>query len=185
MKTYNLEKIGLRGVYSKNTLEEVTQPSAIKTHLEEFAKKPEGTLVLTGPNGTGKTFALSATVQKYFQNGNYDARYFDAFELYEKYLEALQQFRSPDGLLKQINSYELFALDDLGVNRSVTDAYLLFLWKIISDRNRDGLGTLITTNLDRESMRKILGEAITSRLGEGVIIRMFGKDRREEKQVLV
>jgi DNA replication protein DnaC len=58
-----------------------------------------------------------------------------------------------------------------------------FLYWIADQRyeNRDTQGTIITTNLNAQSMREIMGDAFTSRVASGICIRHDGPDRRADK----
>ena len=165
------------------SLHEIIQSEQDKSELIEYAKHPKGFLLLTGSNGSGKSYAAEAI---YNANTPYklpcydhDLAYFVNFsELNQIYLNKM--FDS-EGLRTDLKRTKLLVIDDLCANENgVSDAFSNFLYSIIDYRwqERDKLSTIVTTNLNSEQMGKKLGPAFRSRVASGIRKRWDHPDRR-------
>lgn len=154
--------------------------------LEDFAKKPQGFVILQGLNGRGKSYAAMAIYQRNtpfkFPAYNNDLAWFiNQADLNMRYSEANEIYGHAISLLKQAQSSKLLVLDDLGT-RTPSPAFGDFLYALIDKRwnDRAVLGTIITTNLDSTKLRKDFGDAIFSRIASGRNYVVTGPDRRFE-----
>ncbi len=71
----------------------------------------------------------------------------------------------------------LLAIDDIGCVRP-SDWVLEAVYEITTQRRKNGLQTIYTTNLTPDQLRESFGGAIASRLLGGVVVEMDGNDRR-------
>ncbi len=118
----------------------------------EFAKSPEGWLILQGVNGCGKTH-LAAAVMNY----RYEAKQPALFVVVPDFLDHLRQAFSPDSKVsydqyfERIKKAPLLALDDFGEQSSTPWAQEK-LYQVINYRYNARLPTVITTTLSLQEM---------------------------------
>jgi DNA replication protein DnaC len=151
--------------------------------IEKFALKPRGFMVLSGKNGTGKSFVAQAI---YELHAPYKLPYYDkdvAYFVTQAKLNSDWLDQKHEGsvteMLTRLKGTKLLIIDDLGT-RTPTDAFMDFLFDLFDTRwnNRDKLGTIITTNLNSADMRLKFSDAIVSRIASGICMRFEGEDRR-------
>jgi DNA replication protein DnaC len=159
----------------------VDQPQEILNFLREFSLNPKGFLVLSGMNGTGKSFAARAV---YNCISPFELPAFDS-DIAIFISQAQLNFRFSEGkevhrILKEMCHVKLLVLDDIGT-RKPSDAFMDFLYAIVDHRfeEREKLATIITTNLTHGDMYDKFGSAFTSRVTSGECFRLEGKDRRD------
>jgi len=144
----------------------------------EWSAAPAGrNLVITGPVGTGKTWAALAAVRPHVEHGA-TVRFWPTVEL----LDQLRPGRSDSNVLELAVSCDLLVLDDLGVERP-TEWVAEQLYAIINRRWMDARPTVTTTNTaSSDDLAAHVGDRMRSRLvGSGaVVVRLAGHDRRRE-----
>lgn len=165
----------------------------IKTILSYF-HNPKGFMLLAGLNGRGKSFAAEAIAKdlSYYEIPHrhlppikgYDqdiAWFINQHDLNELFIEC-------EGKTKELSDKAkkcmLLILDDLGT-RSPSAAFLDFLYGVIDFRskNKEKLGTIITTNMNSTQMRQTFGDAILDRIGCDIIIKMEGHDYPDRRYI--
>jgi len=151
--------------------------------IEKFARTPLGFMVLSGKNGTGKSFIAKAIYELYapYKLPYYDkdiAYFVTQSKLNSDWLDQKQEGSATE-MLTRLKGTKLLIIDDLGT-RTPSDAFMDFLFDLFDTRwnNRNYLGTIITTNLNAEDMRLKFSDAITSRVASGICVRFEGQDRR-------
>ena len=130
------------------------QESLEKTHLSvlEFARSPEGWIVLQGVTGCGKTHLAAAVV-----NYRYQARKPALFVVVPEFLDHLRSTFSPDSkvsydqLFERVKTTPLLILDDFG-EQTTTPWAQEKLYQVINFRYNAKLPTIITT---RDSLEDI------------------------------
>ncbi len=150
-----------------------------KAELIAFAKCPKGFLLLAGSNGSGKSYAamciyrVNSSLELPQWNPD-EALFINQSELNEKWLNSDRKEWS-----EWCKDTRLLVIDDLGTRRP-SDAFADFLYAIIDYRwnEREVLGTIITTNLNSQTMREMFGSAIISRIASGIVKRWDHPDRR-------
>ena len=160
---------------------EMNQSEEDKNTLHEYAKHPQGYLLLSGTNGSGKSYAAEAI---YNMNTPYRLPQYDsdrAIFITQAALntECNSNLEERMLILDKYKNVKLLVLDDLGT-RKPTEAFSDFLYDIIDFRwrNRDELATIITTNLNSKEVRTMFGDAILSRIASNMIKRWEHEDRR-------
>jgi len=152
--------------------------------LQEYAKNPQGFVMLVGKNGRGKSYAA----MKIYQHNTpyalpaYDhdcAWFINQADLNLLFSEANETYSHATSLLRKACKPKLLILDDLGT-RTPSTAFGDFLYALIDKRwnERVDKGTVITTNLDSTKLRKDFGDAIFSRIASGRNYVVIGEDRR-------
>ena len=135
----------------------------------EFAKQPDGWLVLQGVNGCGKTH-LAAAIANY----QYEARKPAIFIVVPDFLDHLRSTFSPDSkvsydrLFESVKSAALLILDDYG-EQSATPWVQEKLYQMINYRYNARLATVITTCYSLEEIER----RISSRLADSKISKVI------------
>lgn len=136
----------------------------------DFAKNPEGWLILTGANGCGKTHLAAAI-------GNYRTSLGDQiiFETIPNLLDHLRETFGPDSLVRfdqrfsEIRNARLLILDDLST-QSMTPWAREKLYQLLDYRFNDEKPTVITTaeiidNMDARIRSRLLNREICTIYG--------------------
>lgn len=159
------------------------QPAEILEALKAYAVNPKGFMLLAGKNGTGKTFAAQTVFDEFFPR-DFHPEFQEKLFYTQADLNLLWQKQMADWgnclyILEKIVYSKLLVLDDIGT-RVPSEAFMDFLYSIVDKRYRekDSLGTILTTNLNAQSMREKFGDAFVSRVASGICFRLEGEDRR-------
>lgn len=149
--------------------------------VHKFVAKPRGYFLIAGRNGNGKSFTAKAIFDHFF-SPHLDNQFWNMAQLNMKWLNTYNQYGDTSYMLGEILKAPLLVLDDVGT-RKPSDSFMDFLYWIADQRyeNRDKQATIITTNLNSQSMREVMGDAFTSRVASGICIRWDGPDRRGEE----
>ena len=153
--------------------------------LEHFDTQFQN-LLLLGDVGTGKTF-LSNCIAKELLDTCHSVVYLTAFELFELLSKAVFGSNRSDDVYQQTYPYifdcDLLIIDDLGTElpNSFTVSQLFLC---INERILRKKSTLISSNLDMESLRNTYSERTLSRIISYYTIRQLpGKDIRLKKKL--
>lgn len=149
--------------------------------IKDFVAYPKGFLLIAGKNGNGKSFSARAIYDHFYHPHN-DNQFWNQAHLNMKWLEIYSEYGNTSYFLSQILKADLLVLDDIGT-RKPSDAFMDFLYWIADQRyeKRREVGTIITTNLNSQAMREVMGDAFVSRVASGICIRHDGPDRRSNK----
>lgn len=147
-------------------------------HVNEFVANPTGFFLISGKNGNGKTFTAEAIFGRFYHPQN-DNMFWNQADLKMKWQSLYAKYGSVDYFLEDIIKAPLLVLDDIGTT-TPTETFREFLYIIADKRHKKKHthGTIITTNLNSESMRGMLGDAFVSRVASGRCVRHDGPDRR-------
>jgi len=152
-------------------------PSALLSWMDRLADQ-SAALLITGPTGRGKTFAVHAVANELRQRGIRRQGIYGATE--RAHITRLTG--GSDYWSTQIREAQLVVIDELGASRDPATSRA-------SDPERAALRTLltrhpsksllITTALSSSDITAIYGEDITSRIAQDItVIRYNGPDRR-------
>ena len=160
---------------------QVVCDSAI-TFAENFDINHEN-LLLLGNAGTGKTFVSSCIANRALERGK-TVYYQTAYRLFELFEGA--KFGKGDeevhDIVKYVYDVDLLIIDDLGTE-FVTQFTSATLFDIINSRITAGKSTVISTNLNFETLSEMYSQRITSRfMGEYKILQTLGEDIRKIKR---
>jgi len=120
--------------------------AAIRFYLknfEDFYKKGVG-LMLVGPTGVGKTYAISAILKYIYEKYKVKGYFADTKELSIKLREAFAVGNHAQ-FIDTLTKYPILVLDDLG-NEVLSDWFREILVGLISRRYNDKRLTFVTTN---------------------------------------
>lgn len=145
-----------------------------------------GTLLLTGPVGRGKSCEAAGALRGCVLGCANSAELLRwHYTTYPNLNAALRPAHDDSHLeaLDEASTVDLLVIDDLGTG-SYTDWAAESLYRIIDARWSNDRPTIVTTNLDPESLGKLIGDRIASRLSEGTTVALAdtGDLRREGAQ---
>lgn len=158
----------------------------LRHNVEPWALKPHGTLLITGPVGTGKSHLGWAAVRPSWMAGRRVWAGTAAQLVGALRPDASQAYRRT---WDRVINTNLVYLDDLGAERQ-TDWSADQVAQVIHERWEHGRPMIITTNLvprakrdeDRPDLRDHLGERTYSRLtADTTAIRLTGDDLRRNR----
>ncbi|MBA7642510.1 hypothetical protein ES703_50205 [subsurface metagenome] len=130
----------------------------------DFAKSPEGWLVLMGQTGCGKTHLAAAIV-----NYSYQSKKPALFVVVPEFLDHLRSAFNPqskisyDQLFEGVKTAPLLVLDDFG-EQSTTPWAREKLYQVINYRYNARLATVITTRYSLQEILEEIESSISSRL---------------------
>ena len=166
------------GVNIRAVMERTLQ--TCRRYAYSFSEK-SGNLLFSGDTGLGKTF-LSACIARTVADNGYSVVYESAGHLFSKLERA--KFGGDEearGDAEKYTACDLLIIDDLGTEMGgqfVTSA----LYTLINDRLLSRKSTIISTNLDVESLTKRYSPQIVSRLrGDYTRVAFLGEDIRVKK----
>ena len=149
--------------------------------VQKFVAHPRGFFLIAGRNGNGKSFTARA-IFDHFHHPAHDHQFWNMAKLNMHWQTTFSKYGDTSYILSEILKAPLLVLDVVGT-RKPSDAFMDFLYWIADQRyeNRDKQATIITTNLNAQSMREMMGDAFTSRVASGICVRWDGPDRRGEE----
>lgn len=147
--------------------------------VEDFKEKSDN-LFFYGDTGMGKTF-LSHCIAHELLEKSYCVLYFSAYDLFEKLARYAFSKEESGGTMEDILSCELLIIDDLGTE--LTNSFVASsLFTCVNDRLIRQKSTIISTNLDLESLSQTYSERTVSRImGNYHMVKLTGKDIRLQK----
>jgi len=149
------------------------------TFAENFDVSHEN-ILLMGNAGTGKTFVSSCIANRALERGKtvYYQTAYKLFETFESAKFGKDDDEAPD-IVKYVYDVDLLIIDDLGTE-FVTQFTAATLFDIINTRIISGKSTIISTNLDFETLSDMYSQRIASRfMGEYKILQTLGEDIRK------
>ncbi len=153
-------------------------------YVKNFDSSDEN-LLLCGGCGLGKTFLSSAIANSLLEKGR-DVLYVSCnalFPILEDMHFGRDVSESSEYIVKKLDGCELLILDDLG-SEFVTQFTSAELFRIINNRLISGGKMIISTNLNRNMLKKTYNERIASRItGSFSIMEFLGEDIRSIKKL--
>lgn len=149
--------------------------------VEAFKEKKQDLILITGPAGVGKTYALYA-IYRHAYHTNRRVEYIDLREfLFNLKLQSGNNYFDNASNVQNISEFQgILLLDDLGSesgSKVTQEAVDIILSR--REKWREGL-TVVTTNLSMGEIGQVFDDRLASRLSGGTVIRISGKDRRME-----
>jgi DNA replication protein len=154
-----------------------------KSYAKGFSADKYNNLIFFGATGLGKTHLSTAIAKVVIENG-YDVMYDTAQNIFEDFQFERFGRNYQDTSESRTDKYfecDLLIIDDLGTE--VANQFTVScLYNLLNTRINKENSTIINTNLDRNDLRKIYTDRITSRLfGEFSAMLFKGTDIRELK----
>jgi len=173
---------GSKPFTQKAYMEQLMIP-AVGAYLNRFEEPGSHNLFLTGPAGTGKTY-LTACIAGKVMEKLHTCIYIGAAELFD--LAASVTFGRGEAeilaaRLDTVTHCDLLIIDDLGTE-FLTDLARTEMFSLISRRLSLGLSTIISSNMDLNTVEQAYGDRVASRIkGNYRILPFFGADLRLRK----
>lgn len=151
--------------------------------LQAYASSFKGFCILSGLNGTGKTYTARKLYNLYPSEDTDLKKFITLSTLFRTWKTQMAEWDNDNYLYQQYLRLEFLVLDDFGV-APPTPGFLNFLYDIINDRDerRDQVGTVITTNLTSDEVARDFGSRFSSRMNSGIKFRWSGFDRRNSPE---
>ena len=152
--------------------------STAKALLRADGKEPFN-LYIYGTTGVGKTFLTHCIAKEAMDMGK-SVLYFSAGEMFDTLADAAFG-RSGGAVRKLITESDLLLIDDLGTEM-LNNFTASEFFRIINDRIRMGLSTVISTKLTLKELGERYSERIVSRITSSYrMLKMAGEDIRIKK----
>jgi DNA replication protein DnaC len=169
--------------YEATTKEQRHVLSRCEKYANEFAKyRDDGAcLLLCGRVGTGKNH-LATAISKRLLGDGYSVLRVKASQYLDAYWA--KSFDERESWLKSMAAVDLLMIDEIGRSSSAKAAQDAF-FRIFDARYEAQLPSLIATNLNRDELIEVLGDATYDRLTQGGSIRLTFDwvSKRSEKAV--
>ena len=156
----------------------------IQQRLKQWSKiYPDtniSTILLLGTPGTGKTFNLECITSDLISR-DIGVIFTTAFEFNE---QCRKYHCSQDNVLTDFIDTEVLIIDDLGSEPMLNNVTVEYLYNIIDSRQRYNKATLISSNLELNTLLSRYGERTFSRLNNinlGLTINVLGDDLRRTR----
>lgn len=151
--------------------------STIKNGKSEKLNTPTNlteNLFLHGKNGGGKTFATLQFAKAWLKETNCDpeiqtqmVKFLDfrdfAILVRDKYSDKTDTKEIASSRFDDLKQFPLLIIDDFGTNSPSNSVFKHFC-EVFEVRYQNGLQTLITSNLNKQEIRSVVGEATYSRM---------------------
>jgi DNA replication protein DnaC len=146
---------------------------------KDFAVCPQGTLILHGTYGTGKTHLLAAICNETLHRYDTQSLFTTSTKLFAAIQQKIGNHEDHYALVERAVKIPLFVLDD--VDKAKWSEFREEVYfAIVDERVKRDLPIAVSTNR-LEELANFVGGAVYSRLKVGqVAIAMIGKDYREE-----
>ena len=154
-----------------------------RSYAENFGAFPHRNLLLYGPPGLGKTF-LSACIARVVSEHGFSVVYDSAPNVFARFETRRftpngEEGRQADADARRYLACDLLILDDLGTE-FLSPFFQSVLYELINTRLIENKRTVISSNLDRNELRKRYTPQVASRIeGEYLALAFFGKDIRQ------
>lgn len=151
-------------------------------YVSKYPAVTKNVLVFTGATGTGKSCLASAMARKAVLERGKSALVLTAYEFNSTCLNChLAPVDEKNKVIYDLLHADFVVIDDLGTEPMLKNVTLEYLQLVLDERTRNGLSTIVTTNLDASQLKERYGERIFSRLTDtkhSVFRRIPGNDLR-------
>ena len=154
----------------------------LKAYVKDF-ENHKGNVLFTGTAGVGKTFLSNCIARDLLERG-FGVVYVTAEELFAELSKNMYERENEGHDDSMVSTCDLLVIDDLGteLKNSFTRSKL---FAVINERLLKRQGTIISTNLNMETIAADYSERVSSRLISCYkIIHLFGDDIRIKKRLL-
>lgn len=146
----------------------------------DWLSNPQGTCLLSGKKGVGKTYMACAMIEHYTKGNKYRAYYYSALALKDIWIDERTNTNTPNRIKQLLNNCDLLVIDDLDKVK-MSETFFEFLTSIFDTRYYEERATICTTNLSQKEFRDHVGDSMASRIfaREGLVLEIDGDDLRE------
>ena len=138
-------------------------------------------MLLMGPSGLGKTYLMHAMARVLLQRGH-NVLLISAYRFLEAARKAYFTGRAEE--LDALMDADVLMIDDMGSEPLMENITIVQWFNLINERQQRGKGTVISTNLMEDELRRRYTERIASRLLNPLqcrLVQFLGDDVRRRK----
>lgn len=165
--------------YSQRELMNVIRKTC-QTYAEQYPAVPVKDMLLMGQSGLGKTFLMHAMAKVLIRRG-VNVLMVSAYKLLDIARKAYLSGNSE--AMEPLMDAEVLLIDDMGVEPLMENITIPQWFNLINERQLQGKGTIISTNLMEDELRRRYTERIASRLlsNQCTLLQFAGDDIRRAK----
>ena len=171
-------------VYDKNVVDNVKQTFILANNFITQPETKKLNFIIFGNTGVGKTYLSECMLSKALEK-NLLPIFVSAYNLSEMFLKYhVASVDEKNNIIAPYLTCDLLIIDDLGSERILNNVTREYLYIIFSERTKNNLKTVISTNLTPDAIMDVYDERIFSRLvnkRESVLINLTGSDLRLKK----
>ena len=158
---------------------------SVKNKLVEWAEKfpnvKKKNILIYGSTGVGKTYITQCLANEMLKQ-KCSVCFVSAFDMNNMFLKYHTTFDiTKSSYIEPLIQSDILFIDDLGTEQIMKNVTLNYLYNVLSERERFGRATIITTNFDMDNIRARYDERIHSRLSNKRIcfgVKIDGDDLR-------
>ena len=163
--------------YSQRDLMNVIRKTC-EQYAENYPDVPVKDMLLMGQSGLGKTFLMHAMAKKLIQRGQ-NVLIISAYKFLDVARKAYMSGNVEE--LDTLMDADVLMIDDMGVEPLMENITIPQWFNLINERQLRGKGTILSTNLMEDELRRRYTERIASRLMNNTqcrLVQFAGEDVR-------
>jgi len=167
--------------YSQRDLMNVIRKTC-EQYAENYPSVPVKDMLLMGQSGLGKTFLMHAMAKKLIQRGQ-NVLIISAYKFLDVARKAYMSGNVEE--LDALMDADVLMIDDMGVEPLMENITIPQWFNLINERQLRGKGTILSTNLMEDELRRRYTERIASRLMNNTqckLVQFAGEDVRRRVQ---
>lgn len=169
-KTYEENKKMISGAqhfslgsrFEKANLSDWIASDSLRERIISWLRCPKNFLIHQGNTGCGKTY-FAAAMLNYLWDRKEEVFYTQIRRLIQSVQDTIQNGKGQYEILQKFAHKKILIIDDLGASAN-TEWQKEMILDLIDTRYEHKLPTIITTNLDDDQIKQILGPRTSSRL---------------------
>ena len=176
LNVFSAEKLPGKS-YSQRELMTVIRKTC-ESYADSYPNVPVKDMLLMGQSGLGKTYLMHAMAKRLIQRGQ-NVLIISAYKFLETARRAYMSGNSDD--LDALMDADVLMVDDMGAEPLMENITIVQWFNLINERQLRGKGTIISTNLMEDELRRRYTERIASRLMNNTqcrLIQFAGEDVR-------
>lgn len=176
LNVFSAEKLPGKS-YSQRELMTVIRKTC-ESYADSYPNVPVKDMLLMGQSGLGKTYLMHAMAKRLIQRGQ-NVLIISAYKFLETARKAYMSGNSDD--LDALMDVDILMVDDMGAEPLMENITIVQWFNLINERQLRGKGTIISTNLMEDELRRRYTERIASRLMNNTqcrLIQFAGDDVR-------
>ena len=180
LNVFSAEKLPGK-TYSQRELMTVIRKTC-ESYADSYPNVPVKDMLLMGQSGLGKTYLMHAMAKRLIQRGQ-NVLIISAYKFLETARKAYISGNSDD--LDALMDADVLMVDDMGAEPLMENITIVQWFNLINERQLRGKGTIISTNLMEDELRRRYTERIASRLLDArqcMLLQFLGDDVRRRKQ---
>ena len=176
LNVFSAEKLPGKS-YSQRELMTVIRKTC-EQYADSYPNVPVKDMLLMGQSGLGKTYLMHAMAKRLIQRGQ-NVLIISAYKFLETARKAYMTGNTDD--LDALMDADVLMVDDMGAEPLMENITIVQWFNLINERQLRGKGTIISTNLMEDELRRRYTERIASRLMNNLqcrLIQFAGEDVR-------